>query len=225
MQDQMQKMSQAVGTFASDMGKAFAAVVEGQESMAQAMEQSVGKLIANLANTWAQYFMAMAIADMFFNPARAAAELAAAAALEMLGALAGSLGGGGGAKTSASGSSTVKIPSNVATTGQGIQGTTAVVNVPRFQAGGLVTAPTIAMIGEFGGNRQPEGVIPLGNPQALSMIGKAIADHLPQASSQAITITIETDISQTIKRINTATTTGRARLLATDSMRLTRRSV
>jgi hypothetical protein len=170
--------------------------------------------------------MAMAIADMFFNPARAAAELAAAAALEMLGALAGSLGGGGGAKTSASGSSTVKIPSNVATTGQGTAGTTAVVNVPRFQAGGLVTAPTIAMIGEFGGNRQPEGVIPLGNPQALSMIGKAIADHLPQASgSQAVTITLETDISQTIKRINTATSTGRARLLATDSMRVTRRSV
>jgi hypothetical protein len=223
MQDQMQKMSQAAGTFASDMGKAFAAVVAGQESMAQAMEQSVGKLIANLANTWAQYFMAMAIADMFFNPARAAAELAAAAALEMLGALAGSLGGGGGAKTSASGSSTVKIPSNTAT--QGTVGTTAVVNVPRFQAGGLVTAPTIAMIGEFGGNRQPEGVIPLGNPQALTMIGKAIADHLPQASSQAVTITLETDISQTIKRINTATSTGRARLLATDSMRVTRRSV
>jgi hypothetical protein len=176
----MQKMQQATAQFASDIGTAFAAVIQGQMSASDAILQSVGKMIGAMCDHWAEYFMAMAIADMFWHPARAAAELAAAAALKMAGALAGSLGGGGGSKQSTGDGERHPLDTSNPATQSGSNPSTTL-NVPRMAAGGLVTSPTLLMAGDArmsGASRDEEAILPLGNRRAMDAIADAIAARM-----------------------------------------------
>jgi hypothetical protein len=140
---------------------AFEAIVKGTESFGQAMKQMIGQMAESLG----KYFAARGIADIFFNPALGAAELAAAAALF---ALSGALGGGG---SSGSGSNPNQGSGLIAgQTGSSGGGSNQTVSVTHLAEGGLVTGPTRALIGEKGA----EAVIPLTNPDAMARLANAL---------------------------------------------------
>jgi hypothetical protein len=232
----IQLRNMAETTF-DDLTKAFqssiAAALMGTESFGQAMQKATAQVLASLASqaiVKALFYTAEGVAHLAMGDAAGAAEYFDAAALMgMVGgaaAVAAHAMAGGTAAKSTSGSTTsqVKIAQNAGTTAAPVAVPT--VNVAKLQYGGLVTTPTLAMIGEYAGTRQPEGVIPLGNPQALTLIGRAIAEHLPhQGAAQNITITLHSDITQVAKLLNNGVATNRVKLLSSNSMRLTRRSV
>lgn len=227
MKDMTDAMKADVGQFALDVGDAFAAVREGQESFSQAMEQSVGKLIGNMAKQWAQYFEAMAIADLFFNPARAAAELAAAVALETVAGVAGSLGGSGGGSSSSSGSSSGHpnlLDNSPATQPQA--GGQIGANVPRLAAGALVTAPTLAIVGDSpSGGRGREAILPLDDHNAMREIAAAMHGQGHGHTKVYVQGLISPDnLTKVIKKIDRQVQKRQGRLTAGNSFRLTRRS-
>lgn len=256
------------------IGTAFQALVSGQESFGQAFEQAVAKTIAQAAQYWAEYFAALAIADIWFNPAKAAAELAAAVALEAIAGALGAVGQSSGKSSSASASKGTAVGAGTLVNSTAQSGPTQVVNTTHLADGGIATQPMLAMIAE-GGSASEEAIIPLHDQDALSKIAQALLtpiQHLahlnpnlsvpasfiyPESSAAArvsvgaygrgitdaqieklasalrsvaansggnINVQIESDIPALVKKINHATNTGRVRLLATNSIRLTRRS-
>ena len=220
-----------------DLTKAFessiSAAILGTSSFGQAMEKATAQVLASLAAqalVKALFYTAEGVAHLAMLDFTGAAQYFEAAGL--MGAVGGAaaagahfMSGGAATTTKTGAASTTTTKPTPGTTSQ-LPVTTVPVNVPQLQSGGLVTGPTIALLGEMGASSQQEGIIPLGDPRALMLIGRAIAAHIPQAGApQAVTVTLETDIAQTIKRINNSVSTGRARLLSTDSMRTTRRSV
>jgi len=225
MAEMNEKMLESVAQFSEGLGAAMALAVQGQISAAQAIERSVGELIKQLCDHWAKYFAAKAIADVWANPAMAAAEFAAAAALEMAGSLAGSLGGGGTAGGGGAGSpGAAQIPQGTATQAGGVN--TSTQNVPRLALGGLVTGPTLAMVGERPNMRRGEAVIPLDDPRALRSIARAMSSDSGGISNHFnIRGMISTsDLSKVARTITRAAGSGRLRVGVTNSNRITRKT-
>lgn len=222
----MQQMREDVGQFSLDIGNAFAAMATGQLGAAQAIEQAMGKLIQSIADHWAKYFAAMGIADIWFNPAKAAAEFAAAAALEAIGGIAGSLGGsgGGGGRASAGGNNAAigggqaNRPAPAPTSGA---------NVPRLFSGALVTQPTFAMVGDSAsGGRGTEGIFNLEDPRSIQIMRRLVGDqgggivnnfHVRGMLSTQ-------DLAKTARVITRGAQTGRLRVSVSNSGKVTRRS-
>jgi hypothetical protein len=221
MKEMTQEMKGFVASFAEDLGTAMAAAVQGQISAGQAMEKAVGQMIKMMCDHWAKYFSALAIADMWSNPAKAGAELAAAAALEMVGALAGSMGGGGttGGSQAPSAITITPGPSTATATGPSGGGQ----NVPHLAAGALVSAPTLAMLAE---SSKREAVIPLDDPGVMTSIAKAfgkagggdIYNHFAIGGMIS-----STDLTKVGRLITRSVSTGRLRMTVTNSNRITRK--
>ena len=60
---------------------------------------------------------------------------------------------------------------------------------------------------------------------ALSAIAGAIAGHMNTHGSRDICITLETDVNHFVKKVTQKVGKGQARLMSSNSIRLTRRSV
>jgi hypothetical protein len=167
------------GSFAQAAGSAFDAFLKGQASFGQAMKQAAAQTIDALAaQAFAQalYWSAMGLADLYFNPARSAEDFAAAETFGAVAALAGAAGfglGSGGKGGSGSSASPLTATGGANNTQQPGQGAVSVVGVQHFAMGGLISAPTLSMIGE---GHKSEAVLPLDDPKAMARIGKAIAD-------------------------------------------------
>jgi len=97
------------------------------------------------------------------------------------------LSGGGGGGSNNNNPGTQQGFNSGSNTGGPQRGGTSVTNVQHFAEGGLITAPTLAMIGE---QNRKEAVLPLEDPQAMKQIGDAIGGgagggvhiHLPHGS-------------------------------------------
>jgi hypothetical protein len=225
--DVMDEMKKDVGQFSIDLGDSLAAAVQGTLSASQAIEQAVGKMIGNMAKQWAQYFMGLAIADMFWNPARAAAELAAAAALEMVGSLASSWGSGTGS-TSSSGSTSNAPLAITSAAAQSSANPSGAPNVPHLAEGGLVTGPTLVMAGDArsgGASNNTEAIIPLHNREAMDEIASAIADRI---GGNGMTVNVggmisSDNLNKVVRQMSSQIKRGQTRMTARNSYRLTRR--
>jgi hypothetical protein len=221
---------------ADGIGQSVAAAVSGSDSFGQAMEKMLKSALAQLAGE--------AVVKTLEELAKAASDLAtpgmeghaglhfaAAAKWGAIGAGAAVAGAAipGGSKSTASSSSSssttgTSAPAAATTSGPN---PTQVINVQHLAGGGLVTAPTLAIVGDApGGGRQNEAVIPLNDHAALGTIASAIAAHMPamQGGGGEISITLESDIPHLVKKINRGVNSGRIRLLASNSVRVTRRS-
>jgi len=110
-------LENAINQMGSNIEQGFEGLVNGTTTFAQLMKKIVFDLIASLAEQWGSYYLAMGIADIWSNPAKGGAELAAGAALMALAgvlhalggagshtAAAASAGAGGGASSAAAGS-------------------------------------------------------------------------------------------------------------------------
>lgn len=218
----------------NDMSKniqgAFASIVLGQGNVAKALEQATAQSLAQIASQaavkaifyTAEGFAALAgfnagSASGFFT---AAAEMAAVAVAAGVAGRALSGAASGGQSTNTQQGST----SNSNTTSQGGSGTSAS-GVQHFAEGGLVTKPTLAMIGE---DSHKEAVLPLEDPRAMAEIGKSIGAagggggihiHLPHGSI------ISADVMQKfVGKMNKMVNRGQVHVQASDSFRVTKRS-
>jgi hypothetical protein len=147
-------------------------------TLASIASQSTIKALYNLAEGFA------ALANPFTSylaPGyfKASAEYAAVAAVAGVtaSALSGGFSGGSSSGSSTGTDSSVSISGAQATTPVAV----STVNVQRFGAGGLVSKPTLAVIGDSRKSASTparEGIIPLEDPEAMSTIGSAIAGSM-----------------------------------------------
>jgi hypothetical protein len=157
---------------------------------------------------------------MFYNPARAAAELAAAAALEAVGGIIGGLisggsSGGGGGKDSAPQVGGAQAVYQPGASGQAPAQTQS--TVPSFAMGGLVTSPTLAMVGDAPGG---EAILPLHDATAMSRISQAMG-----GGGETIIINVKGMISsdnlnKVVKKISRSVNRGTTRLQSNRALRV-----
>jgi hypothetical protein len=165
-------LQQCASTMVTSFSTAMQGVITGQESFGKSMEKATLKMLAQMAQHWAEYYLALAIGNMWDDPAAAAGEFAAAAALEaisgtMSGLASGSSGSGSGAAASGPGA-------GQAQTSQGAGGgSNQTVGVSHLAEGGIVTRRIMIGDSPSGGDAE-EAIIPLSNPDALARISNAL---------------------------------------------------
>jgi hypothetical protein len=218
---------------ATGLQGAIAGALLEQGSFGKAMEQMTRSTLANLAAqalVKALFYTAEGTADLFTPGMEGAAAgmFEAAGLMAAVGAAAGvgahAIPGGSSSSTN-TGVETLSGESN--TSGAGVRGGTS---VRGFAAGALVSAPTLAMVGEGGG---PEAVIPLDDPDSLAQIGEAVSYgikasgggggdlhiHLPHGSI------ISADVMQKfVGKMNSMVKRGQLTSYSSNSLRVTRRS-
>lgn len=212
----------------TSMAEAFAiatdAMIAKQKSFGQAMIAAVLDMLAEIAKHYEKIYIAKGIGNLADgNWSAAALDFAAAAAFGVVaGVLSGEASNIGQSKPSTSSSTAGTIPSDGGTNaGAGPAGG---VNIPKLADGGLVMSPTLAMVGDAPGG---EAVIPLHDSAALSSLAAAIAGKMPQNNNGngALQIHLQSDIPLTVRKISKQVNKGQARLLSSNSIRVTRRSV
>ena len=210
------------------MESALQQAILSQGSFAQALEKATAAALASVASQaiikalfyTGEGFAAMAgfeeqSASQYFTAAGIMGAVGAAAGLAAH-AIAGASGGGG----SSSGSTAQLHTSQSNTTSQAGSGS-LVSGVQHFATGGLITAPTLAMMGE---SFRKEAVLPLEDPQAMQEVGKAIGG----AGGSQIHVHVEGMISpdnltKVVDQINRRVNRGQLHLKATDTLRVTKR--
>lgn len=227
------EMSQAIGS-------AVQAWVSGQKSLGQALEESLAQeaaTIAGKATMWALYFTAWGIADLFWAPERAGADFGAAAEFAAVAALAGGaaygLGQAAGSGSSSGGSGSSNQGGGVTYTGPTMAASNPVqsTNVHRFAAGGLVSSPTLAVIGDSmrsASDSATEAILPLDDPKSMAKLreglgggsGKTIHVHLPNVRGVISSDVLDDVIGQVNRRVEN----GGVRLVASESRKVIRRS-
>lgn len=230
----MHEMKDIGQTAFNDMSKniesAFQSIVLGQGNVAQALEKATASSLAAIAAQaavkalfyTAEGFAAMAgfeeqSASQYFTAAGEMAAVAVLAGAAGFG-LSRAAGAGGG------GGSTEQLHNSQSNTGSQASGRTTQVGVQYMAEGGLVSGPTLAVIGERMNTK--EAVVPLNDPKALKEIGGAISDHGGGGGINVFTKGIVSDdtMIRVMKRMSGLVKTGKATLTSSNSMRLTRRS-
>jgi hypothetical protein len=173
-----QDMAKTLGNAAASMNQAFASAIVGAlesgKSIGQALKQATKAILEQLATqalAKSLYYTAEGIAASVTNPAAAAGYFLAAgefAAVAGTSAAVGmALGGGSGAGP---GAGTVGLNSN---TGGNINAPGANPTINRMAAGGLISGPTLAILGEGvngSTNRPQEAVVPLDDDRVMSKL-------------------------------------------------------
>ncbi len=205
------------------MQQAIAAAILSQGSFAQALEKATASALASIASQalvkslfyTAEGFAALAgfeeqSASEYFSAAGLMAAVGAAAGLAAYG-LNGAGGGGSG--------STQQGHNSVSNTGQSNRSAIPV----GFATGGLVTGPTLAMIGEDR-TRPREAVLPLDDPHAKRQIGEALGGSGTTHHWHIDGVISADNLAKVVGKINSMVHKGQVHLTASNSMRVTKRS-
>jgi hypothetical protein len=224
---------QTFNQLSKSMEGAIASMILASGSFGKEMEQATAQALASLASqaiVKALFYTAEGFAMLAgFMPGQASQYFQAAALMggvgvaaglaghAMAGASSGGSGGGNPAQQTFGGSNT----------GGGVRGSVNISGVQKFADGGLVSGPTLAMVGEEQGKR--EAVLPLDHPDAMAKIGEAIAAAGGGGTQHHTHVNINGMISpdnlhKVIEQINHRVNRGQSRLLASDSLRVTKRS-
>jgi hypothetical protein len=236
--------ARSIAPFAADFNSAFVAAASGAEGWGKAMEGATGQALQALAQ-WCQAQAVKNLAEGLaaaanpFTAAQAPGYFAAAAEFEaaalaagVAGAVVSGAGGGGsaGGGGAYSGTGTTHVTSG-AGAAPGPASTTT-----RLAGGGLISAPTMAMIGDSAsGGPANEAVMPLDSPEAMAKIAGAIAPHLASmmggggGRSHTFNATMfgqlkNSDLKKLTKQINQAVNKGTVTLNSTRTGRIVKRS-
>lgn len=211
------------------MEQAIATAILAQGSFSQALERVTASALASIASQalvkslfyTGEGFAALAAqnytgATQFFESAGIMAAVGAAAGLAAH-AMSGG-GGGGGSRNTQQGNNTQSNTTSQA----GRSGSS--VGVQHFATGGLITAPTLSMMGE---QNRKEAVLPLEDPRAMRAVGQAIGAsggggvhfHLPHGSIISADV-MHALVGKMTKMVNR----GQLHVKASDSLRTTKRS-
>lgn len=234
-QDVKELATQGYDQLAKSAETAFAALIDGSATSITAVEKAVASTLAGIAAqaaVYALFYLGRGLAESTTNPAAAALDFHASAVMGetalAAGAAAVGLSFADGARSGAGGSS-AKTPNTVAgDNNQALSGTaqTASPVIQKFATGGLVTGPTLAVLGETAANSR-EAAIPLDNPEAVAAIVKALGGgsgggHVVHQWNVKGLVSPDT-LSKVMKDMSRAGDKGRGRLTSTNSSRLTRK--
>lgn len=206
------------------VAKAFSSMIDHQQSFGKAMEKSTFEMLATMAEKWGAFYLAKGIADIWLNPAAAAEELAGGTALEVLGGVLSGLGSrGGSGGTSAS---STQSQSSGVDTGGSTRSTIGITGVQKFAMGGLISAPTLAVIGENPG--ESEAVLPLDNPKSMAKIGKSISEN-GGGGGHTFNVHVKGLVSpdtltKVMSQISNRVGKGQGKLVSSNTFRITKRS-
>jgi hypothetical protein len=230
----MQRVGQQGAIALEDLTKniegAFDQIVLGEKGVGKALEKATASSLASIASQAAVksiYYLAEGFAALAgFNAGSAANFFTASAEM---GAVAGAAGVAGRALSGASGSgsnnNTYQYNNGQSNTGSQAGSGRSNVSVQHFAEGGLITAPTLAMIGE-GFSR--EAVLPLDDADAMATIGKAIATYGGGGETHNhfhIKGMISDDVLRNVmKKMSNKVHRGQASLLSSNTFRVTKRS-
>jgi hypothetical protein len=231
----------ALGATAA-LGKMFEAWSQGGVTVAQACEQITAAILQSLAQyAFAKAVEQMALGFAALSPtspdfghsgehfASAALWFAAGAATSIVaGAVSGAASGGSssGSSSSAGSSNSLATPGSNATTPAPIQS----VNIQHFASGALVSRRTLAMIGDSAnGGDATEAALPLDDPKAMKTVGTAIASQMGGSGGGVVMnfagLISPDNLTKVIKQINRKIERGGGKLVASNSLRVTKRSV
>ncbi len=182
-------VQEAATTMMNSLSTAMAAVIKGQESFGAAMEKATLSMLGQMAQHWAQYYLALAIGNMWTDPGAAAEEFAAAAALEAISGVMSGLSSGGGGGSGAAQQQGPNVGTTTASSAGG-GGSNQTTSVTKLAEGGVVSKPTMispdVMAGDSpSGGEADEAILPLSDPEAMNRISKALApggqsENIPQ---------------------------------------------
>ena len=231
MQNLGQMGSETFDKLAGGLQSAIQTAILAQGSFSQAMKRATEDALASLAS--------QAIVKALFYTAEGFAMLAqwppgigsysAAQYFEAAGVMA-AVGGAAGvaAHAMAGGSGTSSSNSNAqghttnSNTGQENRSGNGASGVQMFAEGGLVTEPTLAIIGE---QSRKEAVLPLDDPEAMDTIGKSIGANGGTTHHWHIEGMISPDnLQKVVGKISKMVNKGQVNLTASNSLRLTKRS-
>lgn len=228
--------NQAVYNFGNAFGSAFEKVVSGSEKIGPAMAQATKAYLASQSQmaaidgmvNLAKGFAALAgfeeqSASFYFQAAGIDFAVAGAA-----GAVAGAMPGG--SSGGSGGSNGTSPTSSVQTSSTSSSQSPTVATVQHFASGGLISSPTLAMIGDSpSGGAAPEAVLPLHDPEAMAQIAGAISAHMGGGQSAGHTFNMwgnisNSDLKKLAKKINRQVHKGQLLMQASNSLRITKRS-
>jgi hypothetical protein len=216
---------QAFDDISKNVQSAFAAIALGQGGVVQALEKATAQSLASIAAqaaVKALFYGAEGVAALaMFNYGSAGQYFAAAGEMAAVAGVAGiaahELAGAGGGSGSSNHQQSHDSQSN---TGQGNRSGGSVVGVQAFATGGLVTGPTLAIIGE---NHKKEAVLPLDDPQAMSAIRDGVGGGTTHNWHIAGLVSAD-HLVQIVGKINKMVNKGQVNLTSSNSLRLTKRS-
>jgi hypothetical protein len=229
---------QAQKAFSNAFAESVTAVATGAETIGQALDKIAAATIqsvAQIAGTKGAEQLAMALGMVFENPAGAAPHFEAAAlwfALDAAGSLAASAVGGGAGGAYGSGGSRTQpgnIPMSSSAGGGNVGGGPAGgnrVNVQHFASGGLVTGPTLAMIGDSynksaGGT---EAVLPLDDERTMSKISSKLGGGTTFNVTVKGGMVSPDNIGKLMKVMSKRVRAGQSNFTSSNSLRITKRS-
>jgi hypothetical protein len=226
----MQSMQQLGVNAFDDLGRniqsAFASIVLGQGNVAQALEKATAASLAQIASQAAVkaiFYTAEGTAALFTPglQATAAGYFTAAGEMASIAAIAGvaghELAGAGGSSSS----NTQQSANTNSNTGQSNRsGGGALVGVQAFAEGGLITGPTLALMGERG----REAVIPLDDPSAQRELRGAGVGGDTHIHLNVNGLIDDSTLVKTMQKMTKLVNRGQAHLVSSNSLRLTKRS-
>lgn len=234
--DSITRLSDSAKQSAQELGDAVASAMQGmlthQETFGKAMEKAVLGVIAKQAQAWGQYYIGIGTAELLTGDPSGGLVLAEGVALEALAGVLGAIGSGVNSGNGASGTAGTAYGSgkNNYQYGSSVSDTTSqagsgrsTVGVQGFADGGLVSAPTLAMIGEGGGR---EAVIPLDDPEAMRAIrggdgsGGGGDTHFHVNVHGLIS---DGDLGKVMKKMSNMVSRGRGSLNSSSTFKVTRR--
>jgi hypothetical protein len=227
--------------FGDAYGAALSKVFAGEESlgaaMATATKQFIGQIGAR-ALVQGMFYFAQGIADSVWAPQNAAVDFAAAAEFFAIGAVTsaaagampgGSSGAGGGSGSGFQGTGRDNPNSPIQTTGSTSQTVSGGTHVQSFASGGLISAPTLAMLGDSLSG--PEAVLPLGDEATMSRIADHIMARISSEQSSASGHTFnmrghfsKSEIKEIAKKLSRAVQYGTSSLHSSSTGRVVKRS-
>jgi hypothetical protein len=235
--DGMQQLRDIGGEAFNDLSKslesAVASAILGQQSFGAALEQATAQALASIAAqalVKALFYTGEGFAALAgFADESAANYFAAAAIMGGIGGVAAAaahgLSGGGSSTSGASKSATGNVSSPAT---QAAPQPHNVQTVQHFAAGGLITGPTLAVLGDSnrssGGQR--EAAIPLDDPQAVHAIVEALGGGRgPQIVVNVKGMISDDNLGKVVQKISRRVNKGQSHLKASDSFRYTKRSL
>ena len=218
---------------------AFGQIVLGEGNVAKSLERATASSLASIASQAAvkaifytgEGLAALASMDgaAATNYFAAAGEMAAVAGAAGIAgrALSSASGGGSGSNGNSPASGQQEFGSG-SNTGGGVRGTVSITGVQKFADGGLISGPTLSLVGEAG----REAVLPLDHPDSMEAIGAAVAKHVTAAGGAGgggihvhVAGMISPDnLSKVVDQINKKVARGQLTLNSSNTLRVTKRS-
>ncbi len=226
-------MGQIMANTAKQMDQAFSTAIMGAimsgQSIGAALEQATKAILTQLAEqalAKSLYYTAEGIAAATMgNPQAAgfftaAGEFALVAGASAAGAMA--MGGGSGSGGGNNVASASNPGSATQTTSSG--GPATVTGVQRFSAGGLITGPTLAMLGDSkSGGSATEAVLPLDDDQAMGKVRDAVGGgHTFNVHVHGLVS--PDNLNKVMEQMSRRVMKGTSTLHSSNSLRYTRRS-